>query len=189
MTDDDVPESDELRAALAEQTPLLTDAPTPPLLAVRVGRVLATAGDLLDLARERDDDPAAREVVARALMWTAERVEAYNRLPGQYAEGRILRGERSALLSLVDDLDLLGLTLDHAYDAAHRYAADDLAQQLAVVTDTFPSATDVDHLVLATGPATDEDTAARVGAEVGADGIPRTPVPEQPDPTHAPEDQ
>lgn len=186
---DDVPDSDELRAALAEQTPLLTDAPTPPVLAVRVRRVLASAGDLLDLAREREDDPAAREVVARTLMWTAERVEAYNRLPGPYAEGRILEGERSALLHLVDDLDLLGLTLDHAYDATHRGAADDLARQLSVVTDTFPSATDVDHLVLATGPATDEETAARAGAEVGADGIPRMPVPEQPDPTHVPEDQ
>lgn len=185
----DVPERDELRAALAEQTPLLTEAPTPPLLAVRVRRVLASAGDLLDLAGRSEDDPAVREVVARALMWTAERVEAYNRLPGPYAEGRILEGERSALLGLVDDLDLLGLTLDHAYDAASRGAGDDLARQLSVVTDTFPSATDVAHLILATGPATDEQTAARVGAEVGADGIPRMPVPDQPDPTHVPEDQ
>lgn len=185
---DDVPDSDQLRAALAEQAPLLTEPPTPEMVAVRVHRVLGAAGDLLDLAGERGDRPDVREIVARTLMWTAERVGAYHRLPAEYAEGRLLEGDRTPLLSLADDLDLLGLTLDHAYDALHREAADDLARQLRVVTDTFPSGTDVAHLVTPAEPAADPEVAARVGAEVGADGIPRVPVPEQPDPRHVRED-
>lgn len=184
----DVPDSDELRAALAEQTPLLTQTPTPEVVAVRVHRVLGAAGDLLDLPGERGDQAAVREIVARTLMWVAEHLGAYHRLPAAYAEGRRLEGDRTPLLSLVDELDLLGLTLDHAYDAAHRQAADDLARQLRVVTDTFPSGTDVTHLVTPTEPAADPEVAARVGAEVGADGIPRMPVPEQPDPRHVRED-
>lgn len=185
---DDVPDGEELRAALDEQTPLLTGAPTPDVLAVRVHRVLGTSGDLLDLAQERGAPVAVREIVARTLMWAAEHVGAYHRLPTRYAESRLLAGERSPLLTLVDELDLLGLTLDHTYDAAHREAADDLARQLRVVTDTFPSGTDVAHLITASEPAADEETAARVGAEVGEDGIPRMPVPEQPDPKHVRED-
>lgn len=185
---DDVPDGEELRAALAEQTPLLTEAPTPEVLAVRVHRVLDACADLLDLADERDDLVAVREGVARTLLWAAEHLAAYHRLPAAYAEGRLLEGDRTPLLWLVDALDLLGLTLDHAYDAAHRDAPEDLDAQLRVITDTFPSGTVVTHLVTPAEPAADEEVAARVGAEVGADGIPRVPVPEQPDPRHVRED-
>lgn len=185
---DDMPTGEQLRAALTEQTPLLTEAPTPEVLAVRVHRVLGSCADLLDRTGDGEAPVAVREVVARTLMWAAEHVGAYHRLPARYAESRLLEGDRTPLLRLVDELDLLGLTLDHVYDAAHRRAADDLASRLQVLIDTFPSGTDITHLVSQPEPAADAQAAARVGAEVGADGIPRVPVPEQTDPRHVQED-
>lgn len=184
MTRDDLPGPDALRQALREQTPLLTAPPTPEVLTVRVGRVLTSCGDLLDLDDDGETSAPVREIVARTLGWLAGSVAAFGRVPLGYAAGRLLDGERSTLLALVDDLDLLGLTLDHAYDAAHRGSVQDVERQLGVVTERFPAGTDVTHLLAPETPAVDDAAAREAGAEVGADGIPRMPIPDQPDPHH-----
>lgn len=184
----DVPGRDALRQALAEQTPLLTATPTPDPVAVRVHRVLDTAADLLDLPEE-NCDAGVQDVVTRTLAWCVERISYYHRLPTGYAQGRPVDGGRSATLVLVDDLDLLGLTLDHAYDAAYRTDDDALNRQIAVLTDRFGSGTDPAHLVHTEDPIIDPETAAASGTEVGDDGIPRLPIPEQPDPNHLRENQ
>lgn len=184
----DVPGRDALRQALAEQTPLLTATPTPDPVGVRLHRVLDTAGDLLDFSDEHSD-AAVRDVVTRTLAWCVEQIGLYHRLPTGYATGRPVDGGRSAMLVLVDDLDLLGLTLDRAYDAAHRDDAGALDEQVAVLTDRFGSGTDPAHLLPADDPIIDPQTAAASGTEVGDDGIPRLPVPEQPEPNHLRENQ
>lgn len=181
---EDLPGRDALRHALSEQTPLLTGPPIPDGLAVRIRRVLTVADEILDVLDGDEDLPAAREIVARTAAWTAERIGSYHRLPPGYAEQRIVDGGRSTLLTVIDELDLLGLTLDHAYDAAHRRDEQELTRQLRVVADTFPSRTDVAHLTTPAEPVVDEADARSVGAELGEDGIPRMPVPEQPDLNH-----
>lgn len=180
---DDRPGPDALRHALSEQTSLLTSHPTPEVLTVRLTRVLDAAGDLLDLADE-GTSAAVQDLVSRTLTWAVERTGHYNRLPSEYAERRSLDSGRSTLLGFVDDLDLLGLTLDHAYDAAARGDTAELDRQLSLVADRFPSQTDIDHLLTPAEPLVDPITVQANGTEVGADGIPRLPVPEQPDPHH-----
>lgn len=184
----DVPGRDALRQALAEQTPLLTATPTPVPVAVRLHRVLDSASDLLDLTDEQCD-VGVREVVSRTLAWCVEQVGHFHRLPPGYAQGRPVDGGRSMMLVLVDDLDLLGLTLDRSYDAAYRMDQDALGEQLAVVTETFASATDAEHLLPADHSIIDPETAAAHGSEVGDDGIPRLPIPDQPEPNHLRENQ
>lgn len=184
MTRDDLPGTDALREALVEQTPLLTAPPTPAVLTVRVRRALASCADLLDLDDGGGTSAPLREIAARALGWVAGSVAAFGRVPLAYAAGRLLEGERSMLLALVDDLDLLGLTLDHAYDAAHRGSVEDLRRQLDVVADRFPAGTDIAHLLPPEAPTVDGVAVREAGAEAGADGIPRMPIPEQPDPHH-----
>lgn len=200
MTEDDIPGCAALRQALAEQTPLLTGPPTQEVLAVRARRVLRSAQDLVDLvdpvghsdADDRDggarhgSDLPTRELVARTVGWVAERIGSFHRLPRGYAEQRPVNEGRTALLTVVDELDLLGLTLDHAFAAAHAGDREGLSAQLRVVRDSFPSRTDPAHLTTPADPVVDEAAAAAVGDEVGEDGIPRMPVPAQPDPHHEP---
>lgn len=182
MTEDS-PCADALRQALTEQTSLLTGPQLGPTVTVRVRRALTVAGELLD---RDEDDPGVREVVSRALAWTAETVGAHQRLPSGYAATRVLACGRSPLLRLVDELDLLGLTLDHAYDAVARDDADHLRHQLDVLVERFAAETEPAHLTGRPAPgepsAVDPQTAGSAGAEVGDDGIPRVPVPEQPAP-------
>lgn len=184
---EDLPGRDALRHALREQTVLLMSPPTPDALRVRLHRVFAAADDLLELA-EDGSNGQVRDLVSRTLAWGVERVGVYRRLPSGYAEGWPAGGLQSSLLALVDELDLLGLTLDHAYDAAHRGDEEELSRRLSVVVDAFPSRTDVPHLITPEEPLVDPAAAQATGAEVGEDGIPRIPVPEQPDPHHLRED-
>lgn len=179
---DEPPSADELRRTLAEQTPLLADPALSDVLRVRVQRSLDTVADLLDLG------DGAREPAALAVAWLAEAAGEYLRLPTDFAHGHAVAGKLAPLLTLVDRLDLLGLTLDHTYDAVHRDDAAALERQIAVLAGTFAARSDARDLVeTAISPEhLDEDVVREHGLEVGDDGVPRMPVPEPPDPQHAP---
>lgn len=183
---DDVPVVEELRHAVAEQTDLLAGGPTPDLIAVRIRRAVATAGDLLDLlerqAPSADVDRQVRDMLGRLLAWLVEAVGEYHRVPAEYAVSQLVEQDRSRLLTLVDQLDLLGLTLDHAYAATHHDDADALGRQLDVVRENFTATTEAGRLINLAPGALDDEAVRAGGLEVGEDGIPRMPVPEQPDP-------
>lgn len=177
------PDVARLRRAVEEQTRLLTGPDVSDVVAVRVRRALGSTRDLVDLS----DDEAVRDLAGRAVAWVAETVGALQRLPHAFAGGHAVVGDHAPLLRVVDDLDLLGLTLDHAYDAAHRGDPEALERQLGVVVERFPAATDAAALAEAEDLAPqdlDEQVVRDNGLEVGEDGIPRLPVPEQPDPDH-----
>ncbi|MGC5583475.1 hypothetical protein [Ornithinimicrobium sp. W1665] len=183
-----VPSVEALRRTVAEQTPLLTGPTLHDSVVVRVRRVLTSADELLELLGE-DGDEVSRDTVSRALAWVVESVGAYERLPGRFAAGHAVTGDHAPLLALVDDLDLLGLTLDHAYDAAHRQDDRHARRQHTVLLERFDTASRPDALVGESGVAPehlDHDVVRDKGLDVGEDGIPRLPVPEQPDPHHAP---
>ena len=192
----DVPSVEALRRTVAEQEPLLTGPPLHDSVTVRVRRVLTAAAELLDLlgddtSRSPSDDPSllARDTVARAVTWVVESVGAHQRLPSVFAAGHAVEGEHPPLLALVDDLDLLGLTIDHAYDAAHRGDLDHARDQHEVLRARFGTNTRPERLVDETGVRpehVDEQVVDDHGLQVGDDGIPRLPVPEQPDPHHVP---
>lgn len=177
------PDASRLRRALEDQTLLLTGPDVSDVVAVRVRRVLGSAGDLLDVS----ESERVREVVGRTVAWVAESVGAFQRLPGPFAGGHAVVGDHAPLLQIVDRLDLLGLTLDHAYDAAHRGDEAALGRQLEVLVERFPARSEVASLALPvqiTPQDLDQQVVHDHGLQVGEDGIPRLPVPEQPDPHH-----
>ncbi len=181
------PEVARLRRAIDEQARLLTGPDVSDVVAVRVRRALDSTRDLVDLSGEE----AVRDLAGRAVAWVAEAVGAFQRLPRDFARGHAVVGDHAPLLRVVDDLDLLGLTLDHAYDAAHREDAEALGRQLGVLVERFPAGTDAAALA-ETEDLDPDDLDGQVvrdhGLEVGEDGIPRLPVPEQPDPDHETEE-
>ena len=177
------PDAEHLRRALDEQADLLTGPDVSDVVRVRVRRTLDSTRDLLELST----DDAVREVAGRAVAWVAESVGALQRLPRVFAAAHAVVGEHAPLLRTVDQLDLLGLTLDRAYDAVHRHDAEGLDAQLAVLVERFPARTRAAALADPVGVSPDDLDASVVrdhGLEVGEDGIPRLPVPEQPDPDH-----
>jgi hypothetical protein len=178
-----VPDADHLRRALDEQVHLLTGPDVSGVVRVRVCRALDSARDLLDLS---DSEPA-REITARTITWLAESVGAFQRLPAGFAGGHAVAGDPAPLLRIVDELDLLGLTLDHAYDAVHREDDQALDRQLHVLRDRYAVRTRAAAVVrtAVVPPAElDQEVVRDNGLEVGDDGIPRMPVPDQPDPSH-----
>lgn len=185
---DDVPVVEELRHAVSEQTDLLAGGPTPDLLAVRIRRAVDSAGDLLDLLEAQtpspDVDRQVRDMLGRLLAWLVETVGEYHRVPAEYAVSQLVEDDRSRLLVLVDQLDLLGLTLDHAYAATHHDDGEALGRQLEVVRENFTATTQAARLINLEPGAVDDEAVREGGLEVGEDGIPRMPVPEQPDPHH-----
>lgn len=62
----------------------------------------------------------AYAVVATATDYLPEAIGAYLRLPRDWADSRPVEGGKTSLLLLVDQLDLLGSTMDKIYDAANR---------------------------------------------------------------------
>lgn len=178
----DTPDAAHLLRALDEQRHLLTGPDVSDVVRVRVRRVVDSARDLLDLSGAGAGEPV-REVASRTVAWLAESVGAFQRLPGPFASGHAVVGDHSPLLRIVDALDLLGLTLDHAYDAAHRGDAAALERQLAVLRERYAVRTPA-AAVVRTAEITPDDLDPQVveshGLEVGADGIPRLPVPDLP---------
>jgi hypothetical protein len=177
------PDANHLRKALQEQAQLLTGPDVSDVVRVRVRRVLASACDLLDVS----DTGAVRDLTARTVAWLAESVGAFQRLPDGFAGGHAVPGDPAPLLRLVDELDLLGLTLDHAFDAAHRADAQGVERQLAVLRDRYavrtPAAAIVRTAVLPPAEI-DRRVVREHRLEVGEDGIPRVPVPAPPPPRH-----
>lgn len=181
-----LPTVDELRHTLSEQSSLLSGPALPEVVQVRVARIARTLEDLLAI-----EDVAARGVATRAIAWTAESVGAFQRLPARFRLSHAGPGTLSPALTLIDELDLLGLTLDHTYDALTRGDRDVLARQEEVLRDRFGTDTEPVDLVeedTITPEDLDQDVVEVAGLEVGEDGIPRLPVPEQPDPHHEAEE-
>ena len=182
------PSAEDLRVTLRTQQSLIADPALPETLGVRVRRALGVTGDLLDLADRASGgaDPHAREAASTTLAWLTEAVGGYLRMPRDFADRHALDGAHTPLLTLVDELDLLGLTLDHTYDALHRSDEAHLLTQLGVLRGTFATRTDPRDLVqTAISPEHIETQVVQDrGLEVGEDGIPRLPVPTQHDPHH-----
>jgi hypothetical protein len=178
--DDLVPGIVDLHRALDEQERTLTGPTVPEVIIARVCRVVAAAHDLLDVSD--DGNVRARRAVSGTTAFLAEAVGGFLKLPVQLALMRPAAGETSVTLKLVDDLDHLGLTLDRVYDAVHRedtQALDDLLHHLA---ECFPAQTDSNDLTNIPDSALDPEVVRDRGLEVGDDGIPRIPVPDQPAP-------
>ena len=101
---------------------MLRDGNAPPVVTSRVARIAAH--------HRRDAAPAAppraRQRRAPTRSWPPppttcpEAVGGYLRLPREWADTRPIDGYKTSLMVLVDQLELLGSTMDKILDAANR---------------------------------------------------------------------
>lgn len=82
----------------------------------RTARQIIPRLDQLGGAGTRD----AHSVMATVTSYLPESLGGYLRLPREFADNRPIDGGRTALMVLVDQLDLLAMTMDKILDAATR---------------------------------------------------------------------
>lgn len=70
--------------------------------------------------------PEAYSVMATATDYLPEAIGSYLRLPRQWADSRPIENGKTSLILLIDQLDLLGGTMDKIFDAVVRVDADAL---------------------------------------------------------------
>jgi len=108
----------------------LAEASAAPLVRSRVARIDKTIRSILPrLATLGVGSEDAYAVVATATDYLPESVAAYLRLPRDWADTRPIDGGRTALMVLVDQLELLGSSMDRMLDAAVRADAQALIAQ------------------------------------------------------------
>jgi hypothetical protein len=99
----------------------------PPAVSARVGRICETVSQTIPRLGELGPGSAqAHSVVSTATSYLPEALGAYLRLPRSFADRRPIDGGRTALMVLIDQLDLLALKMDEIFDAVCRADADAL---------------------------------------------------------------
>lgn len=120
----------------AEQMARLGDAPLPVL--ARVSRICRIVVDLMPMVEGLGLQSAdAYNVVATATDYLPESLAAYLALPREWANTRPVADQKSSLLLLVDQLDLLTITLGRMFDAANRRDAAALVAQGRFLEEKF----------------------------------------------------
>ena len=132
------PTADALREALEETERLVTGGAVPSPVTARVQRVTATVRDTIPrLEAFGAGSDRAYSVMATATDYLPEAVGGYLRLPRRFADTRPVDGPKTALMVLVDQLDLLGATMDAVFDAVCRDDANALVAHGRVLTAKF----------------------------------------------------
>jgi hypothetical protein len=118
------PTSDELLQAVTDVEALVAREAVPAAVASRVGRVTATVRQTVPrLDRLGIGSLEAYSVVATATDYLPEAVGGYLRLPRDWANSRPVDEGRTALMVLIDQLDLLARTMEQVADAVNRQDA------------------------------------------------------------------
>ena len=113
------PGEPEILASLEHVDRLLADSGASPLVRSRVTRIGRTIREILPrLATLGVVIQDAYAVVATATNYLPESVAAYLRLPRDWADSRPIDGGRTALMVLIDQLELLRSSMDSMLDAA-----------------------------------------------------------------------
>lgn len=115
------PTEQDVLASLNRVHALLREGNAPPVVTTRVVRIARTINDTLPRLRHLGlGSMEAYSVVATATDYLPEAVAGYLRLPREWADTRPLDGYKTSLMVLVDQLELLGATMDQILDAATR---------------------------------------------------------------------
>ena len=115
------PTEADILASLARVEAMLADGTAPAVVRSRVVRVDRSIRETLPKLPQLGWGSAdAYAVVATATDYLPEAVGGYLRLPRDWANSRPIEGGRTALMVLVDQLELLASTMDKMLDAANR---------------------------------------------------------------------
>lgn len=115
------PSEEDVLAALNNVNAMLREGNAPPVVVSRVVRIARTIHQTLP--RLRQLGLGSREgysVVATATDYLPEAVGAYLRLPREWADTRPVDGSKTSLMLLIEQLELLAVTMDKIFDAANR---------------------------------------------------------------------
>lgn len=114
------PTETDISAALESVVALVSDPAVPGPVRARTLTVVDTVRSTLPrLGLLGLGSYDAYSVVATATDYLPEAIGGYLRLPRDWADSRPLEGGKTALLILIDQLDLLGTTMDAIYNAAN----------------------------------------------------------------------
>lgn len=90
----------------------------PALIEARTARIARTVHDIVPrIATLGIGSSAAHTVISTATSYLPEALDAYMRLPRNYADRRAISGGKTSLMVLCDQLDLLGAKMDEALEA------------------------------------------------------------------------
>jgi hypothetical protein len=107
----------------------------------RVRRVARTVRETMPRLRNLGlGSPQAYSVMATATDYLPEALGGYLRLPRQWADSRPVENGKSSLMLLIDQLDLLGATMDQIFDAVVRVDADALIAHGRFLQEKFGTA-------------------------------------------------
>lgn len=132
------PTETDILAALDRVQAMVGEGAVPAPVASRVNRVSRTVRETMPRLRNLGlGSPEAYSVMATATNYLPEAVNGYLRLPRAWADSRPIENGKSALLLLIDQLDLLGSTTDKIFDAVVRTDADALIAHGRFLTAKF----------------------------------------------------
>ncbi|KRB77176.1 hypothetical protein ASE01_10550 [Nocardioides sp. Root190] len=115
------PTEQDILAALNKVNAMLRDGNAPPVVISRVVRIARTIHQTLPRLKQMGlGSLESYSVVATATDYLPEAVDGYLRLPRDWADTRPIDGHKTALMILVEQLELLGATMDQIFDAANR---------------------------------------------------------------------
>lgn len=144
-----VPTSADLLEAIDRVEQMVAAGAVPAVVASRVGRVCRVVRDTVPrLPSLGVGSLAAYNVMATATDYLPEAVGGYLRLPRQWADSRPVDRGRTSLMILIDQLDLLGATMDKVFDAVCRADAAALVVQGRFLQEKFGAETQGNPLEL-----------------------------------------
>lgn len=134
------PTAEDVYAALDQTEHLLTSTALPSVVTARGQRVVDTVRDTVPRLARLSGSDLGYTIIATATDYLPEAIGGYQRLPRRYADTRPVDGAATSLMVLVDQLDLLGLTMDKVFDAVFREDARELVAQGRFIAEKFGSA-------------------------------------------------
>jgi len=112
------PTADDLVAAVDAVEQQAREGRVPAMVAARLRRVTRVVRDTVPrLDSLGPGSPSAYNVMATATNYLPDAIGGYLRLPRQWADSRPVDRGRTPLMILIDQLDLLGATMDQVFDA------------------------------------------------------------------------
>ncbi|WP_219105619.1 hypothetical protein [Austwickia sp. TVS 96-490-7B] len=131
------PTREDLGAALDRVESMVTGGAVPGCVSARVERVTHVVRDTIPRLDTIRGSTSAYSVMATATDYLPEAVGGYLRLPRRFADTRPVDQGRTSLMVLVDQLDLLGATMDQVFDAVCRDDATALVAHGRFLTEKF----------------------------------------------------
>jgi hypothetical protein len=148
------PTEDDILSALDRVEAMVGGGVVPAPVLSRVKRVSSTLRETLPRLRNLGlGSPQAYSVMATATDYLPEALGGYLRLPRQWADSRPVDNGKTSLMLLIDQLDLLGATMDKIFDAVVRVDADALVAHGRFLQEKFGHASSGGSLDLGQPPA------------------------------------